>query len=68
VVREEKTVIVQEAPVIIQTPSVAEQGVELNPLYAEKATARTWVEGYWKVTRDPNGRETAREWVAGHWE
>lgn len=70
VVREEKTVVVQQAPVIIQTPSVAEKGVELNPLYVEKeqSAARTWVEGYWRVTRDPNGRELSRTWVAGHWE
>jgi hypothetical protein len=70
VVREEKTVVVQQAPVIIQSPVVVEKAVELNPLYAvqNQASARTWVEGYWKVTRDPDGRELSRTWVSGHWE
>lgn len=70
VIREEKTVIVQQAaPVIIQqTPIVVDNGVELNPNYAGNTRTRTWVEGYWKVTRDPNGRETSRTWVPGYWE
>lgn len=71
VVREEKTTIVVQQPVIVQSDSSQKDGVELNPLYADSAssaTARTWVEGYWKVTRTPEGKETSRVWVPGHWE
>jgi hypothetical protein len=72
VVREEKTtIVVQQQPIIVQpVEKKAQEGVELNPAYA-KASAektRTWVEGYWKVTRDPEGRETERVWVPGYWE
>ncbi len=78
VVYKEKTVIVQQttpvvvqpAPVIVQTPPVVNQGVELNPLYANNqvASTRTWVEGYWQVSRTPDGYESSRVWVPGHWE
>lgn len=64
VIREEKVVVVQQ-PVIVKQ-NCASNGVELNPIYANPS--RTWVEGYWKVTRSPDGRETNRVWVPGHWE
>lgn len=68
IVREEKTTVIVQQPVIVNTPSTPQNGVELNPIYDNQANARTWVEGYWKVTRDPNGNETSRQWVPGHWE
>ena len=71
VVREEKTtIIVQQQPVIIQQVEKPLEGVELNPVYAKESSnkTRTWVEGYWKVTRTPDGRETERVWVPGYWE
>ena len=71
VVREEKTtIIVQQQPVIVQQVEKPSEGVELNPVYAKESSSqtRTWVEGYWKVTRTPDGRETDRVWVPGYWE
>ena len=71
VVREEKTtIVVQQQPVIVQQVEKPSEGVELNPVYAKDSASktRTWVEGYWKVTRTPDGRETDRVWVPGYWE
>lgn len=71
VVREEKTIVVQQAqPIIVQQPTVLRDEVELNPVYVNNRSvgARTWVEGYYKVVRSPDGSETSRQWVPGHWE
>ena len=81
VVREERVVVVQQPavvqqPVIVQQPVVVQQPAQpaVLPAYATpqkesgQAAARTWVEGYWRVARDPNGNETSRVWVPGHWE
>ena len=68
VIREERTVVVQQPvvqqPVVIQQPVVVQQPV----VQPQVATPRTWVEGYWRVTRTPDGREATRVWVPGHWE
>ncbi|MEG2062225.1 MAG: hypothetical protein RR007_00980 [Kiritimatiellia bacterium] len=70
--------IVQQ-PIIVQ-PSVVQQPVVqpvvevrqpmVLPSYApvQTTTPRTWVEGYWRVTRTPEGVEGSRIWVPGHWE
>ena len=68
VIREERTIVVQQPvvqqPVVIQQPIVVQQPV----VQPQVTTPRTWVEGYWRVTRTPDGREATRVWVPGHWE
>lgn len=68
VIREERTVVVQQPvvqqPVVIQQPVVVQEPV----VQPQVGTPRTWVEGYWRVTRTPDGREATRVWVPGHWE
>ncbi len=68
VVREERTIVVQQPvvqqPVVIQQPVVVQEPV----VQPQVGTPRTWVEGYWRVTRMPDGREATRVWVPGHWE
>ncbi len=82
VVRRETTVVVQQPapvqppvvvqPVVVQPVAPSGRTPGILPAYApkpdDKATANTWVEGYWKVVRDPEGNETSRTWVPGHWE
>ena len=70
VIREERTIVVQQPvvqqPVVIQQPVVVQQpAVKPQP---QLGTPRTWVEGYWRVTRTPDGREATRVWVPGHFE
>lgn len=77
-VRETERVVIQQPvvqpPVVIQQPVVVPQPVVREPAllpalrYEQSAPARTWVEGYWRVTRNPDGTEGARVWVPGHWE
>lgn len=78
----EKTVIVRQEPVaqqpivvqpvVVQPAGPAARAPGILPAYApkpdDKATANTWVEGYWRVVRVPEGKETSRTWVPGHWE
>lgn len=72
VVREEKTVIVQQAAPIVQQPApvVVNNNIQVSPSFVESVAPKTqtWVEGYWKITRSPDGYETSRQWVPGHWE
>lgn len=61
-VKEKETVIIQQ-PVIVQQPVVV-----TPPPSVEQQHARTWVDGYWRITRSPDGSEVSRIWVPGHWE
>jgi len=62
-------VIAQPQPVVVQPVQQATPSVGILPAYAPVTNAaKTWVEGYWRITRDPDGRETSRVWVPGHWE
>ncbi len=82
VIRETQTVVIQQPaviqqPVVVQPitaqPEVAESATAILPAYRSTSSptqsgAKTWVEGYWRVTRTPEGLETDRVWVPGHWE
>lgn len=79
-----KTTVVVQQPTVVQPQPVVVQPTVVQPVVTpertpgilpayvpkpdDKATAKTWVEGYWKVVRDPEGKETSRTWVPGHWE
>lgn len=82
VVERERTIIVQQPAqqVIVTEPDrkEAERAAKVStvsepailPVYAPKAdgSAKTWVDGHWRVTRGLDGEELTRTWVPGHWE
>ena len=71
----QQTIVVQpgqtsESGAQAAQPSPPKRTPGILPAYAPGAAkqAKVWVEGYWRVTRDPEGNETERTWVPGHWE
>ena len=58
------TTYVQPAPVVVTPAPVV---VTPTPTVITQPT-QVWVEGYWRVTNDANGRPISRTWVEGHWE
>lgn len=71
-VKEKETVIIQQ-PVVVQQPVISQPAVQqpviiAQPPTVEQQQARTWVDGYWRITRSPDGSEVSRIWVPGHWE
>lgn len=82
VVERETTIIVQPPAqsIIVAEPDKAEveevarestvREPAILPAFAPKedGSAKTWVDGHWKVTRGLDGEEVSRSWVPGHWE
>ena len=65
---ERETVIIQAEPQEAKAKADGSTARDPGILPAYAPSGKTWVDGYWKVTRDLDGNEISRSWVPGHWE